>query len=235
MAGFTSNDEPPCSINYDCENFSLAAGGQICADATVSCSQMSPCDSINMSCTEPNTVCVTDTRCRRPVCYPTAATDTKLRCPPNNGDVCRYGKLPIQFDDIINVCTYRNIPSTYAQFQWHNVMVVCSAPYRYTGYGTVLRSGAYVAANIESNPMTITAMDEKTFTLDSFYASVAWAEVANATFTGLRNGKGVYSRSVKLSVRISEYIQLNWYGIDTFRVETTKGANMAFENLCISY
>ncbi|CAF3787745.1 unnamed protein product [Rotaria sp. Silwood1] len=148
---------------------------------------------------------------------------------------CPCGKLPIQFDDIIDVCTYRNIPSTYAQYQWHNVMVVCAAPYTYTGYGTVLRSGAYVAANIESNPMTITALNERTFTLDSFYASVAWAEVANATFTGLRHGKEVYSQSVRLSVKTSEWIKLNWFGIDTFRVETTKGANLAFDDLCISY
>ncbi|CAM4798706.1 unnamed protein product [Rotaria magnacalcarata] len=61
----------PCSINIDCECLLMTiTGGGMCADTVISCQDLAPCENDNMTCLAPNTICVNNTRCGIPVCYP---------------------------------------------------------------------------------------------------------------------------------------------------------------------
>ncbi|CAM4947980.1 unnamed protein product [Rotaria socialis] len=71
----------PCSINIDCECLLMAiTGGGMCADTVVSCQDLAPCGNGNMTCLVPNTICVNNTRCGIPVCYPIDLASSQ-RCP----------------------------------------------------------------------------------------------------------------------------------------------------------
>ncbi len=55
----------------------------MCADTVISCSALPPCENDNRTCSTPNTVCVNNTRCNGPVCYPLSLA-TPNACPPLN-------------------------------------------------------------------------------------------------------------------------------------------------------
>ncbi|CAF1531084.1 unnamed protein product [Adineta ricciae] len=73
----------PCSTNLDCECFAPASNSStgICASALISCSSLPACDMNNRTCSYSGTICVQNTRCGEPVCYPTLLAST-LICPP---------------------------------------------------------------------------------------------------------------------------------------------------------
>jgi len=72
----------PCSSNDDCECLLMTmTGGGMCADTIISCANLGRCQNDNVTCLEPNTVCVNNTRCDVPVCYPIERTSSK-NCPP---------------------------------------------------------------------------------------------------------------------------------------------------------
>ena len=74
----------PCSTNADCECLWMAmTGGGMCADALMSCNDLVRCANDNKTCSTPNTVCVNNTRCQVPVCYPMERASSQ-RCPPLN-------------------------------------------------------------------------------------------------------------------------------------------------------
>ncbi|CAF5022328.1 unnamed protein product, partial [Rotaria sp. Silwood1] len=55
-------------------------GGGMCADTVMSCKDLVPCENDNQTCSVPNTVCVNNTRCNIPVCYPIERASSQ-RCP----------------------------------------------------------------------------------------------------------------------------------------------------------
>ncbi|CAF1340267.1 unnamed protein product [Rotaria sordida] len=72
----------PCSTNSDCECLMMAmTGGGMCTDTAISCNDLIPCANDNKTCSAPNTVCVNNTRCTIPVCYPIDRASSQ-RCPP---------------------------------------------------------------------------------------------------------------------------------------------------------
>ncbi|CAF3923779.1 unnamed protein product, partial [Rotaria sp. Silwood1] len=74
----------PCSSNGDCECLLMAmTGGGMCADTIISCSNLTRCQSDNVTCLAPNTVCVNNTRCNVPVCYPIERASVSV-CPSLN-------------------------------------------------------------------------------------------------------------------------------------------------------
>ncbi|CAF1103988.1 unnamed protein product [Didymodactylos carnosus] len=79
----SSKSSPRCSMNIDCECFSLPSNpaSGICAVADLSCSSVVRCNPDGITCSMPNTVCVNNTRCQQPVCYPSALANTQI-CPP---------------------------------------------------------------------------------------------------------------------------------------------------------
>ncbi|CAF1572226.1 unnamed protein product [Rotaria sp. Silwood1] len=77
----------PCSSNLDCECFSLTnrvntTSSGICAVADLSCTSMVRCNSDNVTCSIAQTICVNNTRCQQPVCYPMALANIQI-CPPS--------------------------------------------------------------------------------------------------------------------------------------------------------
>ncbi|CAF2616003.1 unnamed protein product [Rotaria sp. Silwood2] len=61
----------PCSSNGDCECLLMTmTGSGMCADTIISCSNLTRCERDNETCLTLNTVCVNNTRCNVPVCYP---------------------------------------------------------------------------------------------------------------------------------------------------------------------
>ncbi|CAF1532551.1 unnamed protein product [Rotaria sordida] len=55
-------------------------GGGMCADTVMSCKDLVSCENDNKTCSVPNTVCVNNTRCNIPVCYPIDRASFQ-RCP----------------------------------------------------------------------------------------------------------------------------------------------------------
>ncbi|CAF1674793.1 unnamed protein product [Rotaria magnacalcarata] len=86
----------PCSANYDCECYSMAIGGQICANSQIPCSNLTSCNPDGVTCSESNTICVTNTRCQRPVCYPIVMADSQTQCPPPKPITTTETPLPPQ-------------------------------------------------------------------------------------------------------------------------------------------
>ncbi|CAF3863238.1 unnamed protein product [Rotaria sordida] len=77
----------PCSSNLDCECFSLTNTvngtiSAICAVVDLSCTSMVRCNSDNITCSIAQTICVNNTRCQQPVCYPMALANIQI-CPPS--------------------------------------------------------------------------------------------------------------------------------------------------------
>ena len=72
----------PCSTNVDCECLSLTNNPTVgvCAALVLSCTSLVRCNSDNRTCSIENTICVNNTRCQHPVCYPSALADTQV-CP----------------------------------------------------------------------------------------------------------------------------------------------------------
>lgn len=60
----------------------MSASG-LCADTTIPCENLTQCDSDNKTCSIPNTVCVNNTQCGLPVCFPMERASSQ-RCPPLN-------------------------------------------------------------------------------------------------------------------------------------------------------
>ncbi|CAF1625377.1 unnamed protein product [Rotaria magnacalcarata] len=88
----SSQCEPPtcstraasCSTNPGCDCLALSLGlDGVCAAALPSCSYLTPCSSDNVTCTVSCTVCVINTRCNKPMCYPLALAVPQV-CPPLN-------------------------------------------------------------------------------------------------------------------------------------------------------
>jgi hypothetical protein len=77
----------PCSTNADCECLWMTmTGGGMCADVLLSCNDLVRCANDNKTCSTPNTVCVNNTRCQVPVCYPVERASSQ-RCPPMRSTV----------------------------------------------------------------------------------------------------------------------------------------------------
>jgi len=57
------------------------SGAGLCANTLVSCSTLTRCNSDNQTCSVPNTICVNNTRCNVPVCYPLTLATPQM-CPP---------------------------------------------------------------------------------------------------------------------------------------------------------
>ena len=72
----------PCSTNVDCECLSLTNNSTVgvCAALVLSCTSLVRCNSDNRTCPIENTICVNNTRCQHPVCYPFALADKQI-CP----------------------------------------------------------------------------------------------------------------------------------------------------------
>ncbi|CAF3456200.1 unnamed protein product [Rotaria sp. Silwood2] len=95
---FCKSSSLPCSLNPDCECFSLTSTvdktiSGICAVADLSCTSMVRCNSDNVTCSIAQTICVNNTRCRQLVCYPLPLANIKI-CPPSSTIT---GKDPIDF------------------------------------------------------------------------------------------------------------------------------------------
>ncbi|CAF1517323.1 unnamed protein product [Rotaria sordida] len=59
-------------------------GGGMCADTVISCSALESCENDNLTCRAVNTICVNNTRCNRPVCFPMQRAGPQV-CPPITG------------------------------------------------------------------------------------------------------------------------------------------------------
>ncbi|CAF2686645.1 unnamed protein product [Rotaria sp. Silwood2] len=71
-----------CSSNIDCECLQMTVtGGGMCANVVISCSALTQCETDNKTCSVPNTICVNNTRCDVPVCYPIELATPQM-CPP---------------------------------------------------------------------------------------------------------------------------------------------------------
>ncbi|CAF3805339.1 unnamed protein product [Rotaria socialis] len=76
----------PCSTNPSCKCLWMTLTEQgICADTAISCSSLLACTNNGKACSPPNTVCVNNTRCSGPVCYPLARASSE-RCPLSQTD-----------------------------------------------------------------------------------------------------------------------------------------------------
>lgn len=90
-------------------------GGGLCADTVISCQNLTLCSNDNRTCSTPNTVCVSNTRCGKPVCFPMDRA-TPQRCPPYNGSVS--GVTTRKFMEIFCLLAVEKLRNIYSPFKY---------------------------------------------------------------------------------------------------------------------
>jgi hypothetical protein len=84
--GATCHNFTKCSlINPNCVCFSLSRGSGICGDGNVSCAKLPPCNTDTLTCNDPQSVCIVNSCCNKPVCYPLSSTGSSV-CPTNSSN-----------------------------------------------------------------------------------------------------------------------------------------------------
>lgn len=70
------------SANSDCVCYSLSQGSGICGLGSISCSTLPPCNNKTLTCNDSQSVCIINSCCIQPVCFPLSATGNNV-CPTN--------------------------------------------------------------------------------------------------------------------------------------------------------
>ncbi|CAF2116895.1 unnamed protein product [Rotaria magnacalcarata] len=102
----------PCSANSNCEClFMTITTGGMCADTVISCQNLISCENDNMTCSVPNTICVNNTRCARPVCFPIQRASFQT-CPPLNARISSTTAIPMNTTILVGNSTIKGITAT---------------------------------------------------------------------------------------------------------------------------
>ncbi|CAF1453575.1 unnamed protein product [Didymodactylos carnosus] len=230
-----------CSLNTDCECLQLTNGrGGMCADALMQCSVLKPCKNDNVTCSDPDTICIQNSRCnnQQPLCYPVALASPEV-CPPN----CAGSNL-ITFEDVY-VGDVGEIPNGYSGLNWNNIYASSEHPKNYdtSGYPTALTSGEFLTLNGNGQPITITINPPNVFDIHSFVASAAWNDNLTLTIIGQRLPSTIYRKMITLRMYTSTLVVLNWLNIEKLILSTSGGTpvfernatHFAMDNLCVKY
>lgn len=133
------------------------------------------------------------------------------------------GPVTLLFDDVITSSAVE-MPAGYWGLDWENMRVVRGEFAPDSGYERGVVSGPNVAANPEGNPASF-SLASGTFDLASFYATAAWNEGLQATFTGYLGTTQVYQYTGLLSILAPTLIELNWSGINRVEFSGTGGVD----------
>lgn len=76
------------SANPNCVCFSTSTGGGVCGLGTVLCSNLTSCNNATLTCSDPQSVCLINTCCFRPICFPLVYAGNSV-CPTNSSNGTR--------------------------------------------------------------------------------------------------------------------------------------------------
>jgi hypothetical protein len=153
---------------------------------------------------------------------------------------------PILTFDETGISSQIAIPDGYGGLDWSNINHLNGSTIAGggdTGYDNGLVSGTEVAYNSFANDGTITK-SSGTFDFAGTYASAAWRDGLEVTFTGSKNGSQLYSTTVSVDHTGPNWQALNFTGIDTLKISTSggtevsgligSGAHVALDNFAVS-
>ena len=131
----------------------------------------------------------------------------------------------ITFDELATNRDGTSISDGYQGFDWSNWGVTNTTA---GGYGPGTLSALNVSYNRFGNSASFGAASG--FTVNSLYATAAWNDGSQVTFTGWANGSVVDTRTVSPSATAPTLYVLDWSGLDTFMVEVAGGTHHAGDN-----
>ena len=131
----------------------------------------------------------------------------------------------ITFDELATNADGTVISDGYQGFDWSNWGVTSTTA---GGYGPGTVSGLNVSYNRFGNAASFSAAS--VFTVNSLYATAAWNDGSQVTFSGWANGSVVEVRTVSPSATAPTLYALDWSGIDAFMVEVAGGTHHAGDN-----
>lgn len=133
------------------------------------------------------------------------------------------GPVTLMFDDVITSSAVA-MPEGYGGLSWTNFRVVRGDFAPDSGYARGMVSPQNVAANPQGSPASF-SLASGTFVLTGFYATAAWSEGLEATFTGFQGATQVYQYNTLLSTLSPLLIELNWSGINRVEFSGTGGVD----------
>ena len=133
------------------------------------------------------------------------------------------GPVTLMFDDVITSSAVA-MPVGYGGLNWENMRVVRGEFVPDSGYARGMVSAPNVASNPQGNPASF-SLASGTFELTSFYATAAWREGLEATFTGFLGATQVHQYTGLLSMFAPTLIELNWIGINRVEMFGTGGVD----------
>ncbi|KHE92683.1 MAG: FecR family protein [Candidatus Scalindua rubra] len=152
----------------------------------------------------------------------------------------------LTFDDT-GISSQDVIPNGYGGLDWSNMYYLNGSTYAGggdTGYNNGLVSGTKVAFNAYANDGTITKSSAGTFDLAGTYASAAWRDGLQVTFTGYKDDAQLFNTTVTVDHTGPNWQALNFTGIDMLKISTSggtevsgldgSGAHVAFDNFAVS-
>ena len=131
----------------------------------------------------------------------------------------------ITFDELATNTDGTEISDGYQGFNWSNWGVTSTMA---GGYGPGTVSGLNVSYNRFGNAASFSAASG--FSVNSLYATAAWNDGQEVTFTGWANGLVVNTLTVTPSATEPTFYALDWAGVDGFMVEVAGGTHHPGDN-----
>ena len=140
-----------------------------------------------------------------------------------------------------NAWTSNRIPNGYYGLQWTGAYAIDTQTYPQwsnSGFYSALKSGTWVAFNLNGQTMTIHVDPPNTFSIKSFLASAAWEEGVTLSMVAQRGSTYYQEASFPIEKNRSTIIELNWSDINTITfyasMNTSQfGQVFVMDNLCL--
>ncbi|CAF3543852.1 unnamed protein product [Rotaria sp. Silwood1] len=140
-----------------------------------------------------------------------------------------------------NASTYSKISNGYHGLKWTNAYVLDTQLYPQwsdSGFYSAVKSGTWVAFNMNGERMTIAIDMPNKFSIKSFVASSAWNDSVTLSMVSQRASTYYKEASFKIEKNRSTMIELNWFDINTitFYASTNNGQHIevfVIDDLCL--
>jgi hypothetical protein len=140
-----------------------------------------------------------------------------------------------------NASTSSKIPDGYYGLKWTNVYALDTEIYPQwseSGFYSVVKSGTWVAFNMNGQLMTLHTDAPNKFSIKSFVVSSAWEDNVTLSMISQRASTYYKEASFKIEKNRSTTIELNWFDINsiTFYASSDKNRNgevFVIDDLCL--
>ncbi|CAF0926434.1 unnamed protein product [Rotaria sp. Silwood1] len=140
-----------------------------------------------------------------------------------------------------NAANYSKISNGYYGLTWTNAYVLDTQIYPQwseSGFYSAIKSGTWVAFNMNGERMTISIDTPNTFSIKSFVVSSAWNDYVTLSMVSQRASTYYKEASFKIEKNRSTTIELNWFDINTITFyasinNSQHGEVFVIDDLCL--